>query len=173
MVRHLSQAGLDLGKSTSEVLQVRAGGRGVCSSSGRRWSLALAGAPQAPPTCVTLGLACLQLCPWLASAAQQPRLTHSFAGTSPLRLPCPQFLAEHPHVLGAEGGAALCSRLALFSTWRLPAPLCPLLLARCPLLLREPEAQMQGIVDILMGYGCTWRQLSDVVLGYPSVLRLK
>jgi hypothetical protein len=30
---------------------------------------------------------------------------------------------------------------------------------------------LQGTVDILLGYGMSWRQLSQVLLGYPAVLR--
>jgi hypothetical protein len=117
--------------------------------------------------------------------------------------------------MGREGAAALGERLALFAAWRLPPPLCPLVLARCPLLLKEPVESMQvcwrlgrgwgwgggpgcfinlasascfllplrlvcelrvcaavqGIADLLVGYSMTWRQLGEVVLGYPPLLR--
>lgn len=62
----------------------------------------------------------------------------------PTRPPAaPQFLSEHPHLLTAEGSLALRSKLRLFASWRLPPPLCPVLLARCPGLLKESDAQMQ------------------------------
>jgi hypothetical protein len=32
-------------------------------------------------------------------------------------------------------------------------------------------AAVQGIADLLVGYSMTWRQLGEVVLGYPPLLR--
>lgn len=58
--------------------------------------------------------------------------------------PCPaQFLSDHPHLLTPEGAPELGAKLRLFASWRLPPPMCPLLLARCPALLRESEDQLQ------------------------------
>ncbi|PSC70887.1 PIGMENT DEFECTIVE 191 [Micractinium conductrix] len=84
-----------------------------------------------------------------------------------------QFLAEHPRLLGREGAAALRPKLMLLRGWRLPPPLCPLVLARCPALLEESDSQLQEIADIFVGYGATWEQLHAVVLGYPTALRLQ
>lgn len=53
------------------------------------------------------------------------------------------FLSQHPQLLAGAGAERLRAALRLFATWRLPPPLCPLLLARCPALLKEGEAQLQ------------------------------
>ena len=46
-------------------------------------------------------------------------------------------------MLGREGAAALRPKLMLLRGWRLPPPLCPLVLARCPALLEESDSQLQ------------------------------
>ena len=84
-----------------------------------------------------------------------------------------QFLAEHPQLLTEAGAPRLAGKLQLFASWRLAPPLRPLPLARCPPLLEAGEGAMQEIVDILMGYGMTYKQLGEVLLNYPPVLRNK
>lgn len=84
-----------------------------------------------------------------------------------------QFLAEHPHLLSREGSQQLRSKLLLLQGWRLPPPLCPLVLARCPPLLKQPEESLQEAADILMNYGMTSQQLHQVLLAYPYVLCLQ
>lgn len=54
-----------------------------------------------------------------------------------------RLLVRYPHLLTPQGSAQLRAKLQLFASWRLALPLCPLLLARCPSLLKEPDAQLQ------------------------------
>ncbi|KAL4448238.1 hypothetical protein ABPG75_005457 [Micractinium tetrahymenae] len=84
-----------------------------------------------------------------------------------------KFLAEHPRLLGREGSQQLREKLLLLQGWRLPPPLCPLVLARCPPLLRQSEESLQEAAAILMNYGMTWQQLHAVLLAYPYVLCLQ
>lgn len=58
-------------------------------------------------------------------------------------LPRMQFIAENPHLLSREGSQQLRGKLLLLRGWRLPPPLCPLVLARCPPLLKQPEESLQ------------------------------
>lgn len=84
-----------------------------------------------------------------------------------------QFLAEHPHLLSREGSQQLRGRLLLLHGLRLAPPLCPLVLARCPPLLKQPEESLQEAADILVNYGMTRQQLHQVLLAYPYVLCLQ
>lgn len=76
-------------------------------------------------------------------------------------MPCSllQFLSDHPQLLTREGAPEIRAKLRLFASWRLPPPMCPLLLARCPRLLRESDEQLQ------VGFG----GLAELTIRWPSV----
>lgn len=153
MAANLLSAGLDLSNASMEVLQARAGAwhvpawSGMLPHVGMGRRLMLSAAPFPPLPAVHL--------PMNSSPVLCASCIHATLSMPGSLL---QFLSDHPQLLTREGAPEIRAKLRLFASWRLPPPMCPLLLARCPRLLRESDEQLQA------GFG----GLAESTISWPS-----